>query len=135
MFNGSEAPGKAFSSQAKTKNRAKAGHAPSPLGYSNPRSRSESGLNRLFNTSAQPKMMLQGFINAHRLPTRATKKPRPTHQMTHTKVGAKLALGDWSPRMPAAITSRKRKTADTCAATMKARLWSSAASGRRPKRL
>ena len=43
-------------------------------------------------------------------PPKAVKKLKPTHQIIHTKVGAKLELGACAPRMPLSMTSRKSAT-------------------------
>ena len=45
---------------------------------------------RRASPSARSKTTLQGFTSGHRLPTSAVKKLKPTHHVTHTKVGAKL---------------------------------------------
>ena len=44
------------------------------------------------------------------LPTSAVIYPMPTHQIIHTKVGAKLSMGSLTPNNPATTTSEKTAT-------------------------
>src|SRR5215210_6878067 len=56
-------------------------------------------------------MILQGLTNGHTFPTKAVRKLRPTHHVTHTKVGTMLKPL-CSPTRPA-ITTRKKSATDS----------------------
>src|SRR5215204_2352381 len=75
-----------------------------------PSSRLLLGSSRRTNASAHSKRIFQGFTSGQRLPTKAVKKLKPTHQVIQTNVGAKLELGFCRPKRPLSMTSKKSAT-------------------------
>jgi len=66
-------------------------------------------------------MVRHGLINDQISPTKAETNVSPTHQMTHTRVGAMFLNGFWSPKNPAETVTTNKPSATSLSATRVAR--------------